>query len=345
MDWRDFLNEYRKQCLFDPAEWVRLKCILFDKYLETHGISGVVVSVSGGIDSAVTLLLMKKTMELPNSHLKRIVALNQPIHSSQWALDRATELCDKFGIPLTIIDQSQIHNDLTTIFEKTMRTFGYEIPKFDMSGADITATYMNGKNISGRDISGNSFSKGQLRSYLRTPANYYAAQLLKEQGFPAIVMGTGNLDEDGYLAYFCKYGDGAVDVQLISDLHKYQVLQVGVVLNVPESILTAAPSADLWDGQTDEDEMGFPYEFVEYYVGYHSKACLPEQMAILNKLSEESRAEFLKFETLCTSIHKRNAHKLKGVVNIDCVFEANLPSVEEPSIKPLSLEEPISMDL
>lgn len=286
MDWKDILQEYKDKTSFTPGYWVHLKCILFDKYLETHGLSGAVISVSGGIDSAVTLGLLKYTMELPNSRLKKVVALSQPIHSSQWALERARELCESFGIPLTVIDQTEIHNNITGLFEKALGT------------------------------KGNDFSRGQLRSYLRTPANYFAAQLLKEEGFPAVVMGTGNKDEDGYLAYFCKYGDGAVDVQLISDLHKSQVFIVGKQLKVPESILTAAPSADLWDGQTDEEEMGFSYDFVEFYTGYFLKLGTDQQLNIIRSLSQESRNEFLQYEKLCTDIHNRNAHKLGGVVNL-----------------------------
>ena len=77
-----------------------------------------------------------------------------------------------------------------------------------------------------------------------------------------MVMGTGNHDEDGYLGYFCKAGDGVVDVQLIADLHKSEVFKVGAVLGVPQSILSSPPSADLWEGQTDEDELGVTYDFV-----------------------------------------------------------------------------------
>ena len=149
---------------------------------------------------------------------------------------------------------------------------------------------------------------------MRTPTNYYASQLLKEQGFPAIVIGTGNKDEDGYLAYFCKYGDGAVDVQLISDLHKSEVFQVGKFLGIPESILEAPPSADLWEGHTDEEEMGFSYDFIEFYTGYYLD--LEDKITFVNSLSDFSKAEFLRYEGLCVGIHNRNAHKLAGVINL-----------------------------
>lgn len=58
---------------------------------------------------------------------------------------------------------------------------------------------------------------------MRTPVGFYAAQLLSQNGTPAIVVGTGNKDEDGYLFYFCKAGDGVADIQLIADLHKSEV--------------------------------------------------------------------------------------------------------------------------
>ena len=284
--WEDSLQVYRERINFDPERWVNHKCALFNEYLGIHRLSGAVVSVSGGIDSAVILALLKYTLQLPESKLHKIMALSQPIHSSDWAFNRANELCRSFDVPLTVINQTDIHKTLVNIFEESTGQIG------------------------------NAFSQGQLRSYLRTPANYYASQLLREQGFPAVVVGTGNKDEDGYLAYFCKYGDGAVDVQLISDLHKSQVFQVGKFLGVPLSILEAAPSADLWPDHTDEDEMGFSYDFIEFYTGYYLPLSIEDRLTFIKQLSCESLSEFLKYEELCTKIHSRNAHKLGGIINL-----------------------------
>ena len=140
--------------------------------------------------------------------------------------------------------------------------------------------------------------------------------MLGEQGFPAVVVGTGNKDEDGFLAYFCKYGDGAVDIQLISDLHKHQVYQIARHLYVPDSILSAPPSADLWENQEDETELGFSYDFVEFYTGYFSKLSVYKQTECIQSLTPESKLECLKNIDSCVNIHRRNRHKLVGVVNL-----------------------------
>ena len=70
------------------------------------------VSVSGGIDSAVTLGLMKHAMEMKDSPIKRILGISQPIHSSQWAYDRAMECGKALGVEMVVIDQSSVFDSL-----------------------------------------------------------------------------------------------------------------------------------------------------------------------------------------------------------------------------------------
>jgi len=130
-------------------------------------------------------------------------------------------------------------------------------------------------------------------------------------------MGTGNKDEDGYLAYFCKAGDGVVDVQLIADIHKSEVFAVGKELGVPESTLVAPPSADLWDGQTDEDELGFSYDFVELFTGAYLPLTDTEKAAFKSSLSSSARETFEKWAAAAEKIHNRNKHKINSPHNIN----------------------------
>ena len=74
-----------------------------------------------------------------------------------------------------------------------------------------------------------------------------------------LVMGTSNKTEF-LLGYSTIYGDSGVALHPIADLYKYQVRQLARHLQVPDSIIDKPPSADLWVGQTDEDELGFSYD-------------------------------------------------------------------------------------
>lgn len=99
--------------------------------------------------------------------------------------------------------------------------------------------------------------------------------------FNGLVMGTSNKTEM-LLGYSTVYGDSAAALQPIGDLYKTQVRQLARGLGIPEKILEKAPSADLWDGQTDEGELGFTYEAVDQLLyllvdqRYSPEACVAE---------------------------------------------------------------------
>ena len=76
---------------------------------------------------------------------------------------------------------------------------------------------------------------------------------------PGLVVGTGNKTEI-LLGYSTIHGDGAFDFNPLADLYKFQVRQLAEELGVPGEIISKAPSADLWQGQTDEAEIGYTYD-------------------------------------------------------------------------------------
>ena len=107
-----------------------------------------------------------------------------------------------------------------------------------------------------------------------------------------LVAGTGNRSE-AYMGYFTKWGDGASDFNPISDLTATEVFAFLEYLGAPRSIIDKAPSAGLFDGQTDEDEMGVSYRAID--------AWLTEGTA-----SEEDRAVIERF-------HARSEHKRRPI--------------------------------
>ncbi|KPI90793.1 putative NAD synthase [Leptomonas seymouri] len=285
-DLQRYLAKYRKARGFDATAWVEMKCAKLNGYMRRCGLKACVTSVSGGVDSAVVLALCARAMQAPDSPILKNVGLCQPIHSSAWALERGRENIAACGATEVVVDQTALHQELSVTIERAV-------------------------GIEGRD-----FARGQLRSYMRTPPGFYVAQLLSQEGTPAIVMGTGNKDEDFYLGYFCKAGDGVVDVQIISDLHKSEVFMVADVLGVPANTRNAAPSADLWETQTDEDELGFPYDFVELFTGWYLEQSETSKLQFLDSLSPDARAQFEEYTAACELVHRRNAHKLNGQINL-----------------------------
>ncbi len=99
--------------------------------------------------------------------------------------------------------------------------------------------------------------------------------------FPGLVVGTSNKTEI-LLGYSTLYGDSACAINPLGDLYKAQVRQLARDLGVPAPILDKPPSADLWQGQTDEDELGFTYAAVDQllylYIDqrYSAEECVEE---------------------------------------------------------------------
>src|SRR5699024_6714108 len=85
------------------------------------------------------------------------------------------------------------------------------------------------------------------------------------QNYSYLVIGTGNASET-YTGYLTKYGDEGVDVNPLKYYRKEQVKEMAKYLGVPEAIINKAPSADLWENQTDEIEMGISYEAIDRYL-------------------------------------------------------------------------------
>lgn len=107
-----------------------------------------------------------------------------------------------------------------------------------------------------------------------------------------LVAGTGNRSEL-YVGYFTKWGDGAHDFNPISDLTVTEVYEFLRYLNAPKRIIEKAPSAALFDGQTDENEMGVSYDELDAYI-------------FGNEIDSEKQKKIDK-------LHAQSEHKRKGI--------------------------------
>jgi NAD+ synthase len=146
-----------------------------------------------------------------------------------------------------------------------------------------------------------SLREGNIRSRVRANILY---DIASEYG--GIVVGTGNKDEDE-IGYFTKGGDGLVDICPLSQIHKSQVREMAKLLNVPQEIIDAKPTAGLWDGQTDEDELGMTYYEVEVVLRFLDGK-------INNQEAEKligNRDRLIVVHNKVSHMRLKNAHKLK----------------------------------
>ena len=112
-----------------------------------------------------------------------------------------------------------------------------------------------------------------------------------------LVAGTGNRSEI-YLGYFTKFGDGGYDINPIADLTCTEVFDFLRFLGAPQAIIDKPPSAGLFDGQTDEAELGITYERIDKFL--HTGEAVPADRAIIDRYHS-------------TSAHKRRMPLMYGV--------------------------------
>lgn len=140
----------------------------------------------------------------------------------------ALKVAEKFDIETVTVDLSDVKSEICNSIEKVSRI-----------------TDAAGVNIAPR---------------LRMTTLYAIAQ---SRG--ALVAGTGNRSE-GYMGYFTKWGDGAFDFNPIADLTVTEIYEFLRFLDAPEEIIEKAPSAGLYEGQTDEKDMGISYAAIDNYL-------------------------------------------------------------------------------
>ena len=158
----------------------------------------------------------------------KVLAVQMPCHSLSLDAEHARLVSDALGIKM-------IEADLSTPYDAYMKMIDAVLPPSKLAGANI-------------------------KPRLRMITVYAIAQTL---GY--LVCGTGNKDELT-VGYFTKYGDGGSDFMPLADLTKGEVRAMARLLNIPSVVIDKPPSAGLWEGQTDEQEMGLTYAVLDAYV-------------------------------------------------------------------------------
>lgn len=222
------------------VEWLR-------EQVANSGTKGILVGLSGGIDSSVVAHLIKRAF--PDNAYGVIL----PCKSNPKDAADGEAAAHAAGLDYTTIDLTEVHEIL----------HGQVLDK-----------------MASKPTENARLTDANLRARLRMTTLYGIANHMNY-----LVAGTDNAAEI-LTGYFTKYGDGGVDILPIANLTKREVFEWGRILGVPQSVLDRAPSAGLWDGQTDESEMGTTYQMIDDYL--EGKAIPEADKAIIERLHARS---------------------------------------------------------
>ncbi|MFP4371595.1 MAG: NAD(+) synthase [Halanaerobium sp.] len=215
------------------VDWIRKK-------VNDAGCQGTVIGLSGGIDSSVTSLLCQKAF--PENTLGIIM----PCQSNPEDRVDAVKHAEKFGIKYKEIDLGDTYNQ----FLQTIENSDPEIELDEIINKDNLDSASGSLKL----------ALANMKPRLRMTLLYYYANLNNY-----LVVGTDNRSELK-LGYFTKYGDGGIDIAPLGNLVKLEVRGLAREMGIDQKIITKTPSAGLWDGQSDQDEIGLSYREIDYYI-------------------------------------------------------------------------------
>lgn len=247
----------------DVDEEIRRRVDFLKEYVLKAGVRGLLIAISGGIDSAVTAGLCKKaTDELTAEQGREYMTLGvfQP-YGEQVDIEDSYAVAKAFDLKHTV--ETNIEDAVNEIALEV--EFGFK-------------NMGNPRHISIQN-------KGNIKARTRMVMQYALAFDLN-----LLVVGTDHASE-AITGFYTKYGDGAVDITPLSTLNKRQVRQLAARLGVPQSVLDKAPTAGLWEGQTDEKELGITYEHnSDYLEGKEVPAEVREKLERQYLRTEHKRA-------------------------------------------------------
>ena len=161
---------------------------------------------------------------------QKTLAIIIPCHSLEVDINDALDFINKFNIPYKIIDLSKVYDSFIHLLNDKEKKKSFKL------------------------------AEANIKPRLRMTTLYYFANKLNY-----LVVGTGNKSELT-IGYFTKYGDGGADILPLGNLFKSQIKKLAEYLGIPKKIINKPPSAGLWEGQTDEEEIGVSYNQLDEYL-------------------------------------------------------------------------------
>jgi len=222
-----FVLEMQKESTTLPSINLKETVEIISKFIkdkiDESKTEGLVMGLSGGLDSTTAAYISLETV-----NRNKILGLVLPSQTTTAEdIEDALSLAEHLGIEKEVIP-------IDGLIEPFQHLCAHSSPKYH-----------------------NKLADANLKARIRMMILYYHANSLNR-----LVLGTGNRTEL-LVGYFTKYGDGGVDLLPLGDLYKTQVREIAENLRVPEKIIFKDPTAGLWPGQTDEQELGIKYSLLD----------------------------------------------------------------------------------
>jgi NAD+ synthase len=231
--------------------------------IESAAATGATIALSGGVDSSVVAVLAQDVVDL------KALILPELGVTPQVDIFHAITIAETLGIPYKLVKI----NDIINCTKTAKGLLELRLAKHQ------------------------KIIVANMKARVRMILSYVVANTENR-----IVLGTGNKTEL-LVGYFTKYGDGGVDILPIGNLYKTQVYQLAKYLAIPDYIIKKAPSAGLWAGQTDEDELGISYNDLDKILIELDKGRSVEGISSDLRINKSKVAEV--YNRVLKSKHKR----------------------------------------
>jgi NAD+ synthase len=260
---REIIERLGVKPVIDVDQEIRKRVDFLKQYVKKSRTTGLLIAISGGVDSAAAAGLCK----LATDELKAETGMDYRTVGVFQPYGVQSDIEDSYAVAKALNLEHTVETNIQDAVDEIALEVEYGLKKLGIH-----------RHMS---IPG----KGNVKARTRMVVQYALAFELN-----LLVVGTDHASE-ALTGFFTKWGDGAVDITPLSTLNKRQVRMLARRLGVPDHVVDKTPTAGLWEGQTDEKELGISYEDnCDFLEGKEVDPAVRDKLIAIYERTEHKRA-------------------------------------------------------